>query len=194
MKITTGLIAIVIMAFIILCLVIGALMWLGKDAASYVALVGSLLGSAISAIVLLYGMHQQNTVIAAQGSDITTVKTNTNGTLSALRAENAAQAAQLQVALAKLAPSDAQTVLDSTLTRAQVSQAVAVATSPALNVPATLAAQAAAPADVPVALPTPAPVFVGASDTVAPDPTYVTPSGAVAPSVPVAGGDGVTSV
>lgn len=126
MKITTGLLSVLVVGFLGLVAAIVILSIMGRDPVAFVANVGTLL-TAIAGFVVLIRSQQK------QGNDIATVKANTNGTLSKL-------SAQLAYALAKLDPAHAAEVMAIGADVAPVIDAVApiiedVAASRTVSVP-----------------------------------------------------------
>jgi hypothetical protein len=113
MKLTTGLAAVVVIGFLGL---VGAITWIaltGHDVGMFVANIGTLLTALAGFIVLIRSQQKQ-------GATIDTIKTQTNGTLSALTSSNESLVNKLNDALGRLEPHEAQAVIENTISKDQV--------------------------------------------------------------------------
>lgn len=128
MKITTGLIITLVVGFLGLVAGLVIIIVTGHDAALYGTNIGILV-TAVTGFAFLFRNQAQ------QGDAINVIGKNTNGTLTALRAENAAKDAQLKSALALLPPDHAQSVLDQTISKDEVAQVVASVTPAPIKPP-----------------------------------------------------------
>jgi len=130
MKITTGLIAILVTAFLVVIAMLLVLVLTGHDPMAFVIVIGTLLPSVAGFVALLNNQQKQ-------GATIDTIKTQTNGTLSALTQRYDSAIAKLNSALGKLEPHDAQAVIDSTISKDQLSKLVDEASTLPVTDPAT---------------------------------------------------------
>lgn len=106
-KLNGWLIALIILAFIVLVASIVVLILTGHDATGFVTLIGILLTTVAGFVGTLNALTKQS-------AEISTVKSNTNGTLSKLQGQLDDNAAKLSAALAHLTPEAAQNVLATT--------------------------------------------------------------------------------
>lgn len=113
MKVTPWILALLIFGFLVVIGLVALVMLTGHDALSFVYDIGSLL-TAIAAFTALFNNQRK------QSEDIRTVKSNTNGTLSALLAKVESLTQKLNIALAKLPPEDATEVIEHTVSKADM--------------------------------------------------------------------------
>jgi len=106
-KLNGWLIGLLIVAFIVIIASVVVLIETGHDATGFVTLIGILLTTVAGFIGTLQALTKQ-------AADISTVKTNTNGTLSALKKQLDDNTAKLQAAVAQLDPGTATAVLSAT--------------------------------------------------------------------------------
>lgn len=136
MKITTGLITVLVVAFLVLVIIIGLLIYTGHDAGAFVAQIGVLLTAVAGFVTLLISQNKQGEKIDQQSADLGIVKTNTNGTLTAYKTQLDSTMAKLNQALARLDPEHAQDVLSSTITREEADRLVTAAAPDTVTEPA----------------------------------------------------------
>lgn len=126
MKITTGLVTVFAIAFLGMVAGFTVIIITGHDGALYVTNLGILLTAVAGFVVTLRG--QQKTQ-----EDVETVKSNTNGTLSAVMAKLDSTQAKLTQALAVLPPDHAEDVLSTTITKPEAAAAVTEALPPKVD-------------------------------------------------------------
>jgi hypothetical protein len=123
MKFTTGLITVLVLGFLVLTGLVTIVVLTGHDAVLYVGTIGTLLTSLAGFVFILRGQKTTQ-------DDVNTIKTNTNGTLSAAMQKIDETQAKLDRALALIPPQHAD-VVDQTLTKDAVAQVVAATPTPA---------------------------------------------------------------
>jgi hypothetical protein len=126
MRITPGVIAILISAVVALAIGSVVIIMTGKDPTSYVGSVGVLFTTVAAFVVTIKSQQKQE-------EKIEVVRKQTNGNLTKLQVEKMLAEKQLRRALAQLHPKEAHDILDDTLSHDEVMKLVAERNSEITN-------------------------------------------------------------